>query len=211
MKQAGCVVRHQTIIDVYGYWNALRGTADAPMKSQIQPSTLGHMLTSLFILEIGGDGIVTFRLAGSRICDLFGHDLRDESFSELFGDGHAGDIESTLIGAMRHAMPALINATGYSTAGHQASFEIIVMPLRSEDGGCERLLGAIAPSVAASWLEIVPLDFFALDRCRVLRGLQDDKNGDRQALHLAERDRSHGIGGLLGKVVASFLSGATPR
>jgi hypothetical protein len=211
MKQVGCVVSHQTIIDVYGYWDGLRGAADAPLKSQIQPSTLGQMLTSLFILEIAGDGIVTFRLAGSRICDLFGHDLRDESFSDLFGDDHAGDIESTLIGAMRHAIPALINATGYSTAGHQASFEIIVMPLRSEDGSCERLLGAIAPSAAASWLEVVPLDFFALDRCRVLRALQDDKAGDRRLPYLSADVRPHGFGALIGRMVSSLLSGAAHR
>ena len=47
-------------------------------------------------------------------------------------------------------------------------FEIIMMPLRSADGTCDRLLGAIAPTAAASWLEIVPLEFLALDRSRLL-------------------------------------------
>lgn len=74
------------------------------------------------------------------------------------------------MGVMDHAMPALFNATGYSTVGHQASFEIIMMPLRSPHGACDRLLGAIAPAAAASWLEIVPLEFLALDRSRLLPG-----------------------------------------
>ena len=43
MKQIGCTVRHHTIIDVYDYWNRLRGTRDAPLKSELEPSTLGHM------------------------------------------------------------------------------------------------------------------------------------------------------------------------
>lgn len=204
-------MRHQTIIDVYDYWTRLRGSSDAPLKSQIEPSTLGHMLTNLFILELSGHGTVTFRLAGSKICDLFGRDLRDESFAELFGDGHGGDIEATLSGAMRHTIPALINATGYSTAGHRGSFEIIVMPLRSEDGRCQRLLGAIAPSVAASWLEVVPLDFLALDRCRVLRDLQN-VNGAESGWPLTSRDqRAPGFGGMIGRVVSSLLSGHAAR
>jgi len=206
MKQVG-TVRHQTIIDIYDYWNRLRGPGDAPLKSQIEPSSLGHILPSLFILEKNdGLGAVTFRLAGTRICDLFGCDLRGESFAALFGDGHALDIEATLRGAMEHVIPTLLNATGYSTAGHQASFEIIVMPLRSEGDRPERLLGAIAPSVAASWLEIVPLDFLALDRSRLLRDRppQDRKESWRYA---AVSERPHGVGAFIGRVMASFFSG----
>jgi hypothetical protein len=169
------------------------------------------MLTSLFILELNGEGAVTFRLAGSKICDLFGRDLRDESFAELFGDGHNGDIEATLTGAMWHTIPALINATGYSTAGHRGSFEIIVMPLRSEDGGCKRLLGAIAPTIAASWLEVVPLDFLALDRCRVLRDLQGANANDGRWPYPPKPERAAGFGGLIGRVVSSFLPGQAVR
>lgn len=206
MKQVG-TVRHQTIIDIYDYWNRLRGSGDAPLKSQIEPSSLGHILPSLFILE-KNDGLsaVTFRLAGTRICDLFGRDLRGESFAALFGDGHTLDIEATLRGAMEHVIPTLLNATGYSTAGHQASFEIIVMPLRSEGGRPERLLGAIAPSVAASWLEVVPLDFLALDRSRLLRD-GPAQNRKESWPYAAVSERPHGVGAFIGRVMSSLFSG----
>ncbi|NKF33899.1 PAS domain-containing protein, partial [Pseudomonas sp. BGM005] len=85
-------------------------------------------------------------------------------FSSLWAHGQHADIERTAIGVMDHAMPALFNTTGYSIVGHQASFEIIMMPLRSSNSACDRVLGAIAPVAAASWLEIVPLEFLALDR-----------------------------------------------
>ncbi|MBB4478261.1 hypothetical protein GGE46_000802 [Rhizobium etli] len=161
-------MRVQTTIEVFDYWNRIRGAADAPLKSQVEPSAVPHLLQSLFILEAREDGDIVFRLAGTRICDLFGRDLRGERFSSLWAHGQHADIERTAVGVMDHAMPALFNATGYSTVGHQASFEIIMMPLRSSHGACDRVLGAIAPVAAASWLEIVPLELLALDRSRLL-------------------------------------------
>ncbi|MBX4875203.1 PAS domain-containing protein [Rhizobium bangladeshense] len=161
-------MRVQTTIEIFDYWNRIRGAADAPLKSQVEPSAVPHLLQSLFILEARDDGDIVFRLAGTRICDFFGRDLRGERFSSLWAHGQHADIERTAMGVMDHAMPALFNTTGYSTVGHQASFEIIMMPLRSSDGACDRLLGAIAPTAAASWLEIVPLEFLALDRSRLL-------------------------------------------
>ncbi|WP_183838104.1 PAS domain-containing protein [Rhizobium etli] len=163
-----CEMRVQTTIEVFDYWNRIRGAADAPLKSQVEPSAVPHLLQSLFILEAREDGDIVFRLAGTRICDLFGRDLRGERFSSLWAHGQHADIERTAVGVMDHAMPALFNATGYSTVGHQASFEIIMMPLRSSHGACDRVLGAIAPVAAASWLEIVPLELLALDRSRLL-------------------------------------------
>ncbi|WP_221142632.1 PAS domain-containing protein [Rhizobium bangladeshense] len=163
-----CEMRVQTTIEIFDYWNRIRGAADAPLKSQVEPSAVPHLLQSLFILEARDDGDIVFRLAGTRICDFFGRDLRGERFSSLWAHGQHADIERTAMGVMDHAMPALFNTTGYSTVGHQASFEIIMMPLRSSDGACDRLLGAIAPTAAASWLEIVPLEFLALDRSRLL-------------------------------------------
>ncbi|WP_434713196.1 PAS domain-containing protein [Rhizobium sp. YTUHZ045] len=163
-----CEMRVQTTIEIFDYWNRIRGAADAPLKSQVEPSAVPHLLQSLFILETRDDGDIVFRLAGTRICDFFGRDLRGEHFSSLWAHGQHADIERTAMGVMDHAMPALFNTTGYSTVGHQASFEIIMMPLRSSNGACDRLLGAIAPTAAASWLEVVPLEFLALDRSRLL-------------------------------------------
>lgn len=166
MKQIGIGMRLKTTIDVFDYWNLIRGADAAPLRSAIEPTHIGHFLSSLFMLEAHESGTI-FRLAGSRICDLFGRDLGGSQFSQLWPHGHQ-DIEMTALGVMQHAMPALLNVTGYSAAGHSAAFEIILLPLRSNESECDRLLGAIASSVAASWLEIVPLEFFALDRSRLL-------------------------------------------
>jgi len=205
-------MRLQITIDIFDYWNALRGGRDAPLKSQIEPGAIPHLLASLFILETGEDRHIRFRLAGTKICDLFGRDLRGERFSTLWANGQHEDIEKTAEGVMVHAIPTLFNATGYSIAGHDAVFEIIMMPLRSPEGGCDRLLGAIAPAAAASWLEIVPLELLALDRSRLLndafgRTVQIEP---RPPIEVATEQHST-FGRAMLRVMSHFLNGATAR
>ncbi|NKN14135.1 PAS domain-containing protein [Rhizobium laguerreae] len=202
-----CEMRVQTTIEIFDYWNRIRGAADAPLKSQVEPSAVPHLLQSLFILERREGGDIGFRLAGTRICDLFGRDLRGERFSSLWANGQLADIECTAMGVMDHAMPALFNATGYSTVGHQASFEIIMMPLRSPDGACDRLLGAIAPAAAASWLEIVPLEFLALDRSRLLPGKFDKAApAEPRPINRIVAGKSIHFGRVMRRMVSQLLS-----
>jgi hypothetical protein len=206
-------MRLQTTIDIFDYWNRLRGLEDAPLKSQVEPGAVRHILPNLFILEKIGTARIGFRLAGTRICDLFGRDLRGQSFSSLWANGQHEDIEKTAQGVMDHAMPTLLNATGYSTIGHRASFEIIMMPLRAPEGGCDRLLGAIAPAVAASWLEIVPLELLALDRSRLLH----DRFARPLTSEIDTRGAGHatlksgGISEAMRRLVANFVNGTEPR
>lgn len=205
-------MRLQTTTDIFDYWNALRGEQDAPLKSQIEPVAIRHLLSSLFILETEPDRHIRFRLAGTKICDLFGRDLRGERFSALWANGQQEDIERTAEGVMDHVIPTFFNATGYSIAGHHAAFEIIMMPLRSPEGGCDRLLGAIAPAVAASWLEIVPLELLALDRSRLLHdkfGRAAQVEPRRPVEVTAEKHATFGQAVL--RVMSHFLHGATAR
>ncbi|ANL72282.1 PAS domain-containing protein [Rhizobium phaseoli] len=200
-------MRVQTTIEIFDYWNRIRGAADAPLKSQVEPSAVPHLLQSLFILEAREDGDIVFRLAGTRICDLFGRDLRGERFSSLWAHGQHADIERTAIGVMDHAMPALFNTTGYSIVGHQGSFEIIMMPLRSSNGACDRVLGAIAPVAAASWLEIVPLEFLALDRSRLLpEKLSKVAPAELRPINEIVAAKSIGFGQAMRRVVSQLLS-----
>ncbi|WEA27586.1 MULTISPECIES: PAS domain-containing protein [Rhizobium] len=202
-----CKMRVQATIEIFDYWNRIRGAADAPLKSQVEPSAVPHLLQSLFILETRDAGNIGFRLAGTRICDLFGRDLRGERFSSLWGNGQHADIERTAMGVMDHAMPALFNATGYSTIGHQASFEIIMMPLRSPHGACDRLLGAIAPTAAASWLEVVPLEFLALDRSRLLPGkFAPPAPAELRPINEIVAGKSAGFGQVMRRMVSQLLS-----
>jgi len=201
-------MRLKTTIDLFEYWTRIRGKDVAPLRSQVEPTHLRQILSSVFLLETGDSGRIAFRLAGTRICDLFGRDLRGVPFSELWAHGK-DDIEQMATGLMSNAMPELLNATGFTAAGHCASFEIVLLPLRSDECQCDKLLGAIAPAVASSWLEVVPLQFLALDRIRSLheglgsdRELKDAKFGDEHPVY----ERTPSIADTMRRVMSNLFA-----
>lgn len=207
MKQIGTSMRLNTTIQLFDYWNKLRGSEIAPLRSQVEPGDMRHILSSLFMLEATDTGRIVFRLAGTRICDLFGRDLGGSCLSELWAHGHE-DVEKTAIGVMEHGIPAMLNATGYSTAGHNVAFEIILLPLRSSEGECDKLLGAITPATAASWLEMVPLQFLALDRSRLLHdklGLPDGVANSTSSSAKTTQPESLSIAETLRRMVANLI------
>ncbi|TCL73652.1 hypothetical protein EV286_103184 [Rhizobium sp. BK251] len=159
-------MRLKTSIEIFNYWDRLRGADPAPLRSQIDPSSIRRTLPELFILEAADKPF--FRLAGTHVCGFFGRELRDAAFGSLWGDTQGEDAEKIAAGVMAHAMPTLINATGYGSRGNSMAFEIVLMPLRSSVDACDRLLGSIAPAGNSVWLGADPLDFLALDRSRLL-------------------------------------------
>jgi hypothetical protein len=161
-------MRQKTSIEIFTYWEQLRGSADAPLRNLIQPSAVRHILPELFILEAMPDEVPRFRLAGTAICSLMGRELRGESFAALWAGSQPDDPVRIAAGVMAHVVPALINATGYSISGRHMAFEMVLMPLRSAGDVCDRLLGCLTPAAHTAWLGGERLEFLALDRSRLL-------------------------------------------
>lgn len=161
-------MRQKTSIDIFTYWEQIRGNADAPLRSLIQPSAVSHILPELFILENTPDDNPRFRLAGTAICNLMGREIRGESFAALWASSQQDDPVRIAAGVMTHVVPASINATGYYISGRRMTFEMILMPVRTAGDTCDRLLGCLTPTVHTTWFGNERLEFLALDRSRLL-------------------------------------------
>lgn len=161
-------MRQKTSIDIFTYWEHIRGNADAPLRRLIQPSAISHILPELFILENTADDNPRFRLAGTAICNLMGREIRGENFAALWAGSQQDDPVCIAAGVMTHVVPASINATGYCISGRSMMFEMVLLPLRSSSDTCDRLLGCLTPTVHTTWLGNERLEFLALDRSRLL-------------------------------------------
>ena len=95
--------------ELYGYWIARRGSRPAPERGEIEPSAIRKALGDVFILEFDRHLGHPFRLAGTRVCALFGRELRDQPFLDLW------DADS------RTALTDLMATVGEETAGVVAS------------------------------------------------------------------------------------------
>src|SRR5580765_742120 len=72
--------------ELFGYWTARRGKRPAPERGEIEPSAIRRALGDVFILEFDRRAGHPFRLAGTRVCALFGRELKSEPFLNLFDE-----------------------------------------------------------------------------------------------------------------------------
>ncbi len=77
-------MKHPSNRELFDYWNERRGERLAPERAEIEPSAIRHVLGDTFVLEVNGAGNHLFRIAGTRLCALFGRELKTESFLPLW-------------------------------------------------------------------------------------------------------------------------------
>ncbi|MBO0132324.1 MULTISPECIES: PAS domain-containing protein [Agrobacterium] len=134
-------------LDIYNYWDELRGNRPAPRREDIDPARLKHHLGDLFILTEKGEEAPFFRLAGTRICDLFGRELRDRPFSELWPAAKAVFPCRVARGILQHQLPVVFDVEAEDDFGAAPlAFEMLLLPLRTDEGAAPRLLGALLPA-----------------------------------------------------------------
>ncbi len=136
---------HSELRALYGYWNRLRAGRKTPLRSDIDPRDMACDARNLFILENLGRGNIRFRLAGTAIVDAFGMELRGMNARAIMATGS------------RESFTALINETledpgiGYARLRNAADetgiWEVNLLPLRSDFGAVDRVIGCLHPLV----------------------------------------------------------------
>mgnify|MGYP002386686614 CR=1 FL=1 len=73
-------MKHKTSQSLYGYWNEVRRGRLAPRRFDIEPSRISQILPATFILERVESERYLFRLAGTRLCEIFAREFRGTNF-----------------------------------------------------------------------------------------------------------------------------------
>jgi hypothetical protein len=136
-------MRHKTTETVFQYFNELRGDRAAPLRSEIDPAALKSVLPDLFILEKGRDGIVRFRLAGTRFCLILGREMRDRAFVDVWDATvrHRMRLAADAVIAGRSALE--IAVTAVDEDGNAIALEMLMLPLFSRADHCDRIFGSL--------------------------------------------------------------------
>jgi hypothetical protein len=144
-------MKNEATIQLFMYWNRLRADRPAPLRTQIEPADIRQVLADTFILERDARGQPVFRLAGTRLCGAYGRELKNFSFSSLFGPHDLTLVRKLVNSAFDEKIICVIGFEGRSAEGRSCMFEAILLPL---DGNTEsaRLFGAIIPDVKHFWL-----------------------------------------------------------
>ncbi len=137
---------------IFQYWDTLRGSRAAPERGEIEPGAVRQALLDTFILENAADGLA-FRLAGTRLCALFGGELKERAFASLWPDPATRvELGRMVEAVMDESAGAVTGLTMYTERGESADFELVVLPLRHGGKTHARVLGALAPVAPPAWL-----------------------------------------------------------
>jgi hypothetical protein len=144
-------MKNDATIELFMYWNRLRAGRRAPSRTEIEPADIRQVLADTFILERDARGQPVFRLAGTRVCGAYGRELKNYSFTSLFGPHDLTLVRKLVNSAFDEKIICVIGFEGRSAEGRSCSFEAILLPL---DGGQEsaRLFGAVIPDEKPFWL-----------------------------------------------------------
>lgn len=147
-----CPMQHNKSVELLAYWNRLRGSRAAPERNEIAPSAIASHLADTFILQISAGGESRFRLAGTRICSIYGQELRDLPFVALWRASDRNTISRLVRTCMANKSAIQLNYEGLTGRGRKALFELLFLPLASETNE-HYLLGAIIALGKPFWLE----------------------------------------------------------
>ncbi|MGE5511597.1 MAG: PAS domain-containing protein [Bacteroidota bacterium] len=149
---------------LYSYWNEVRGNRIAPRRFDIEPARIAAILPETFILEHNGAASFRFRLAGTRICEQFGHELRHRNFLDLIPGVERYTLEYELgIVALRAAV-SLSEFEISLRSGDSARCEVLILPLADPRDAVTRFLGAMSCSGTHDRLDPFPIAIRSLIR-----------------------------------------------
>jgi hypothetical protein len=147
-------MRQPTTQGLYQYWNTVRGSRRAPRRYEIEPAQIASILSETLILEQPDSDSCRIRVAGTRLGEWLGRDLRGELFYELWGEDDRFVLRDNIKAVVRHGAAALLTFAAPLT-GHDedAHFEMLLLPLTHLDNSIERVLGSFAIMSRPDWLE----------------------------------------------------------
>jgi hypothetical protein len=155
-------MKHAASRELYAYWEERRGQRQAPERADIEPGAIRAALSDTFILELdAGDGH-SFRLAGTRVCALFGRELKGESFVNLWALASRGPIADLLAISAEESVGTVAGVTAHSTAGDPLELELLVLPLGIRRPRLSRTIGILAPMTPPAWLGSNPIGALTL-------------------------------------------------
>jgi hypothetical protein len=145
-------MKHAASRDLYTYWQALRGRRPAPQRAEIEPAAIRHVLSEAFIVALDRGTGYPLRLAGTRVCALFGRELKGESFLGLWDEASRKTIRDLLQLLTSEMVGTVAGVTAQSTDGEPLDLELLLLPLIAPRPMLARSIGVLAPMKAPQWI-----------------------------------------------------------
>ncbi len=122
------------------YWERLRAGRIAPYRAEIDPRQFESALENMFIIEKLSHDNMRIRLAGMKICEMMGMEVRGMQPTFLIEEGDRLRFDRLLNVVMAEPAIVELKLSAESRAGRYRA-TMLLMPLRSDFGEINRVLG----------------------------------------------------------------------
>ena len=163
-------MKHPSTQALFAHWNERRRDRPAPERAEIEPSAIRATLADTFVLSFNTLMHHPFRLAGTRVCALFGRELKGEPFGALWDAPGSRQVADLAVIVADESVGMVAGASGWTAEGHSVEFELLLLPLRHFGRTHVRMIGALAPLKVPYWLGASPVLALALGAHRYLGG-----------------------------------------
>src|SRR5262245_26854900 len=134
------------------YGRAIAGAGSAPKKGRAD-----HVLERLFVIERAKDGRWPVRSFGAELVKLFGRDLREHNFAQLWLEADRKLMEALIDACAASGEPGIARVIAEGIGGKRLGAEILITPLKVEPRLGERYLGLFQSLGGEAFLEERPL------------------------------------------------------
>lgn len=157
-----------TTKDLFSYWNRLRGARSAPERADVDPAEIRTCLGETFILETDEAAGYPFRLAGSRIGEIVGQELKGQSFLSMWNAPDRRTLLNALETVADDAAVAVVGVQGATELSRTVDLEVALFPLRHRGRTHSRVLGSLSAVETPYWLGACPVTRLELTSLRMI-------------------------------------------
>lgn len=122
------------------YWERLRAGRIAPYRAEIDPRQFESALENMFILEKVSADNLRIRLAGMKVCEMMGMEVRGMQPGYLIDEGDRPRFDRLINVVMTEPAVVELKLEARNRAGTYRA-TMLLMPLRSDFGDINRVLG----------------------------------------------------------------------
>jgi len=138
-------MKHPSTSAYFAYWDGKRGSERAPDRGAIEPGEVRDLLGDIFVLSYDTNAGFPFRVAGTRVCALFGRDLKDTSFLSLFSGESRREMEDIATVVAEETLGALAGVTAATPSGGRAHLELLLLPFNTRAHMPISMTGLLVP------------------------------------------------------------------
>jgi hypothetical protein len=129
---------------IFRHWEAIRGEASAPLREALNLRQLGQFVSWLFIMESSRSGGYVWRLAGSKVCELWRRELTGTEVLAGWDRFEVETVRRLLDGVRENLQPCTLRLRFTTSLGQMIDAELIALPLKARDGSVH-VFGGVLP------------------------------------------------------------------